>query len=300
MKWRMKEMIERKLPYECIPCLANQFVRLANKVTEDQDIQIDIISKGLSHLSEELNKSYAPFITGNIYEYVKQITGINDPYEDEKSEFNNIALNLIDDLNLRRCIQINSDPLDTAIRLSIAGNIIDFSLGRELGKNDVHNSIEQSLKQHLFGTKTSEFREILNTSKKILFLADNAGETAFDKLLLEHLPRDKVTYVVKGGPCVNDATYEDAIAVGIESFVTVIDNGAAYQGTMLDVCSETFRKAFEESDLIISKGQANFETLYNLQDKKILFLLRAKCQVIADIIGCEKDAFVLLDNQNMN
>lgn len=289
-----------KLPYECIPCLANQFVRLANKVTTDQSTQINIISKGLSHLSQELDKAYAPYITGNIYEYVKQLTGIHDPYKEEKSEFNNIALGLINDLNLKSCIQTSKAPLDTAIRLSIAGNIIDFSLGRELGKGDVHSSIDQSLKQPLFGEATSQFSEVLKSASKILFLADNAGETAFDKLLLEHLPKDKVKYVVKGGPCVNDATYDDAIAVGIDALVTVIDNGAAYQGTLLDVCSNAFRKEVEEADLIIAKGQANFETLYDFQDKRIFFLLRAKCRIIADTIGCKKDDFVLLDNKKMN
>lgn len=292
--WRRLIM---NLPYECIPCLTNQFIRLADKVTDDQNLKLDIISTGLSHLSEELNGSYAPYITGNIYKYVKELVDISDPYKEEKATFNQMALYLINHLDLRNRIEMSCNPLDTAIRLSIAGNIIDFSLGRELGEIDVHSSIEDSLTQPLFGSTSTDMGEAIKSAKKILFLADNAGETAFDKLLLEYLPSNKVTYVVKGGPCVNDATYEDALAVGIDSLVSIIDNGAAYQGTMLTVCSDTFKETFEEADLIISKGQANFETLSDCKDKRIFFLLRAKCQIIANTIGCEKDAFVLLDNQ---
>lgn len=292
-------MKDIKLPYECIPCLAKQFVRVASRATDDHTIQTNIISKGLSHLSEELDKSYAPYITGNIYKYVRELTGVQDPYKAEKEEFNQIALELIDQFQLEDGIQSSAYPLDTAIRLSIAGNIIDFGLSRELDRTDVHDSIHMSLEQDIFGTESSEFEQVVKSSKKILFLADNAGETAFDTLLLKHLPMEKIRYVVKGGPCVNDATYEDAAAVGIHELVKIIDNGAAYQGTLLDVCSQEFIKEFEEADLIISKGQANFESLYNCQNKKIFFLLRAKCQVIADSIGCAKDDFVLLDNQNM-
>jgi len=126
-----------------------------------------------------------------------------------------------------------------------------------------------------------------------MYIADNSGEIIFDKFLLENLPVNKVTYVVKGGPIVNDATMDDAISTGVADLVKVIDNGHSAQGIILKDCSSAFNNEFNKADIIISKGQANFETLSDIKDKTIFYLLRAKCSSIASEIGCNRMDYVL-------
>ncbi|MBI9011015.1 MAG: DUF89 family protein [Clostridiales bacterium] len=285
-----------KLRNQCIECLEREVIRIAKKVSDDFAIREDIKSYGANVLKKYKTNVTAPYITGLVYDYAKEKSGVIDPYHHEKSIFNKVALEFIDQLNLNGLIQNSKDAFDTALRLSIAGNIIDFSLGKDIKKQDVKNSIDESLHASLFGIASQELNTAIKKANRIMFISDNAGEIAFDKLLVKMMDKKKVTYVVKGSPIVNDATMSDAVEVGMDQLVTVIDNGAAVQGTLLDICSDSYKKAFEASDLIIAKGQANYETLGCIFDKKIYFLLRAKCKVIADNIGCPQGSFVLLNN----
>lgn len=282
------------IKYECLYCITRQITKLAKKLTDDVDIQHKIISFGLKTVSENWMDSSAPYVTGLIYEYAKEISGIEDPYAEEKSEFNVISQQLIEEFALVDRIKSSDDAIDTAIRLSIAGNIIDFSLGIDIDKDSVRDSVENSLIKNMYGINSIEFMEKVNKAEKILFLADNAGEIVFDKLLLELLPLDKITYVVKGGAIVNDAIMKDVEEIELDKIVRVIDNGTSIQGTELRVCSEEFLKEFEDADLIISKGQANYESLESVGEKDIIFLLRAKCKTIADMIGCQVGEFCAL------
>ncbi|MCK5255186.1 MAG: DUF89 family protein, partial [Deltaproteobacteria bacterium] len=121
---------------------------------------------------------------------------------------------------------------------------------------------------------------------------DNAGEIVFDRLFIEQLPREKVTYVVRGEPIINDVTIEDAREVDMFELVDVIDNGSDAPGTILETCSHEFQKRFASSDLVIAKGQGNYETLSDI-NKRIFFLLQVKCPVIAKDIGFEVGSFVV-------
>lgn len=280
----------------CIPCLKKSFVRLAEKVTHDTTQQTRIITEGLNIMDEVGINTSSPYITGRLYNFIRTYIGNNDPYQKEKDETNQIAMNIIKALNLESFKKEDQDELETALRLSIAGNIIDFGVGYDIDESTIQTSVDDSLIRPLFGDSVSAFRLAVEEAKNILVLADNAGEIAFDKLLINQLPKNKVTYVVKGGPCVNDATMSDAEAVSMTDLVPVIENGAAYQGTILELCSHDFRQVFDQADLIISKGQANFETLSHVKDKTVFHLMRAKCPVIAKAAGCDTGAFVLLNN----
>jgi hypothetical protein len=135
-------------------------------------------------------------------------------------------------------------------------------------------------------------RESIDSAKNILYLGDNCGEIVFDRLLIEQLPLDKVTFVVRGGPIINDATMGDARETGMTELVNVIDNGSNIPGTVLEKCSKEFRECFVDADLIIAKGQGNYETLSSCE-KNIFFLLQAKCPVISGHIGCEQGSFIV-------
>jgi len=138
----------------------------------------------------------------------------------------------------------------------------------------------------------AEFSRAIAAAERILYLADNAGEIVFDRLLIERLPTEKVTVAVRGLPVINDATLIDAEYAGITELVEVIDNGSDAPGTILEDCSEAFLERFHAADLIISKGQGNYETLSQVH-KDIYFLLKVKCPVVARDVGCQMNSLVL-------
>lgn len=283
-----------EIKHECITCITRQTTTLACKVTDDKEIQNKIITYGLKELSQNCFNYTSLYMTGLIYDYTKEVSGIVDPYEEEKAYFNRASETLIKKHQLKKYITDNSNPLDAAVRLSIAGNIIDFSVGNHIDEGTIKKSLDHSLTTTLFGSDSHTLLKAVNEAKKILFLGDNSGEIVFDKLMIENLPMEKITYVVKGGPIVNDAIMKDAIEVGMDQLVTVVDNGGSVQGTELNVCSKAFLDLFDKADLIISKGQANYESLEGLDKGNIFFLLRAKCGVIAESIGCKQGDFVML------
>lgn len=282
-----------KVSRECIYCLARQAVEIAEEATSDAAIQEEIIKKSLKELSEMDFNETAPEIAFKMHQHAKNITGIHDPYLRLKEQYNEIAEGIYERIIEEKWLDKAQDRFDMACRLAIAGNIIDFSVGLKLEPSDIIKSVEESINHNIFGTGTAALREAVEKSKNIIYIADNSGEIIFDKFLLENLPVEKVTYVVKGGPIVNDATMKDALSTGVANLVKVIDNGHSAQGTILKDCSDSFNSEFNKADLVISKGQANFETLSHIKDKTIFYLMRAKCQSVASAIGCKQMDYVL-------
>jgi uncharacterized protein with ATP-grasp and redox domains len=169
--------------------------------------------------------------------------------------------------------------------------MIDFGPSDNLTERQVQAALFQSLPPSLDGD-AGEFADAISRADEILYLADNAGEIVFDRLLIERLTRQKVAVVVRGAPVSNDATPIDAENAGLTRLVEVIDNGSDAPGTILDDCSDAFRKRFDNADLIIAKGQGNYESLSDVE-RDIYFLLKAKCGVIAIKLGCDVGALVL-------
>ena len=194
---------------------------------------------------------------------------------------------------MRNIIQDSANPFETAVKIAIAGNIIDFGPRGDISHQEVSNTVQDCVDQPLRFNRADELKKAIQESARILYLGDNAGEIVFDRLLLELVPTDNITYVVKGKPIINDATMEDAMETGLCDLLRVIDNGSDAPGTILEICSPVFQKEFERSDLIIAKGQANYETLSQISGKKIFFLLKVKCPVIAHDLDCESGDLVL-------
>lgn len=282
-----------KISRECIHCLARQAVEIAEEATGDSAVQEEIIRSSLKELADMDFNETAPEIAFRMHRHARNITGIADPYARLKEQYNRIAQDIYDRITAEKWLDKAEDRFDMACRLAIAGNIIDFSVGLKLDHSDVVKSVEDSVRKDIFGVGTAALREAAGKAEHIMYIADNSGEIIFDKFLLEELPKDRVTYVVKGGPIVNDATMEDAISTGVAAMVRVIDNGHAAQGTIVKACSAAFMSEFEKADLVISKGQANFETLSDIKEKNIFYLLRAKCSSVASAIGCRQMDYVL-------
>jgi len=177
--------------------------------------------------------------------------------------------------------------------LAIAGNVIDFGPPGGNPSVSLRHVAEAARRETLAVDDSARFWSAVKTAGRILYLGDNAGEVFFDRLLLEYLPAEKVTFVVRGGPIINDITLNDLDGVGLEKIVTVIDNGSDAPGTVLEDCSPEFRRHFETADLILSKGQGNYETLSGIKDRHIFYLLKAKCPVLARDLGVPEGSMVV-------
>jgi uncharacterized protein with ATP-grasp and redox domains len=286
-----------KTYFDCFPCFVRQVLDSVRMATADEQTQEKILRQSMRLLSEMDLFQSPPAIGQQIHRLIRELLGSKDPYYDIKKQFNEIALKLYP--KLRNCIFESENMLTTAIRLSIAGNIIDFGLNSTLKETELEETISQCLSDKFVDMQLELFRSAINDAKEILYLADNAGELVFDRLLIEQLPIEKVTVVVKGQPVINDATMQDAVIAGLPKIVEVIDNGSDAPGTILESCSHTFQSRFENADLIISKGQGNYETLSDV-DKNIFFILKAKCPVIARDIGCKVGEMIFQQTKAFN
>jgi uncharacterized protein with ATP-grasp and redox domains len=226
-------------------------------------------------------KESPPVMARDIHRQIRAITGVEDPYRQAKERLNGLALALLPELSAR--VHGAPDPLYSAVRLSIAGNVIDMGVKGTITGADVRQSVNQALEIPFTGDMEA-FRQAAARARSILYLADNAGKIVFDRLLIEQLGPAKVTLVVRGAPVINDATVIDARAAGLFELVEVTDNGSDAPGTVLRDCSSDFTRRFAGADMIIAKGQGNFESLSEEQ-RPIFFLFIAKCPVIAAHVG---------------
>jgi uncharacterized protein with ATP-grasp and redox domains len=276
--------------FDCIPCFVRQALDAARLATKDEQIHEKVVREVL-RLVVDLDMSRSPPSTGQqIHRLIRKLVGKDDPYRRIKKRFNNLALRMYPEL--REQIVNSDDKLKSAIRLAIAGNIIDLGVKTGLTESQIEKTIAQSLTGPMDARTIEEFRIATDQAHDILYLSDNAGEIVFDRLLIEQIPIEKVTVVVKGFPVINDATMEDAVVAGLPQIVEVIDNGSDAPGTILESCSQDFRRKFDKADLVIAKGQGNYETLSDV-DKNIFFILKAKCPVIARDLSCAVGEMIL-------
>jgi damage-control phosphatase, subfamily I len=268
---------------DCIPCFIRQSLDSIRRVSNDESIHQEVLRSILDKTSKmDLNES-PPSMAQFIHRLIRKKTGVTDPYREIKQYFNREILAMFDDLKSR--IEQSSDPIETAVRLAIAGNIIDLGARNQVNQHIIQEAIDHALANQLAWDR-QEFIEAIENAETILYLADNAGEIVFDWLLIEQLPIQKITVAVRGYPILNDVTLDDVKEIGLDKIVSVIDNGSDVPGTILSDCSENFVERFNQASMVISKGQGNYETLSNV-DQDIFFMLKAKCPVIAGDIGCK-------------
>ncbi len=235
----------------------------------------------VERLARQTDLSRPPVLVGQaIHRRLRALTG-DDPYRDAKRAFNALVLEL--DAELRCMIRCASDPLRMATRLAIAANVIDLGPNASLSPADVLSALRGVLDQH-FDEDWEELVAALARADRVPYLADNAGEIAVDRLLIETIGPDRITVAVRGGPVINDATIEDAREIGLDALVEVIENGSDAPGTVLDDCTEAFRERFEAADMVIAKGQGNFESLSEAE-RPVFFLFKVKCPVVASHVG---------------
>ena len=262
----------------CIPCIMKLFTSTLEKVTLPQDQKAEFLARFEAYW-KEADMSLPPARTvGMIYQQVLQETGQKDLFKAQKTRGVQEALLLYP--RLKSIGDRSTDKLEAALRVSALGNILDAG---NPNSYDLEEEISQLFAAPLRGASLDLFKDRLNNSSSLLFLADNAGETVFDRVLIETLDLP-VRYAVKSAPALDDALLEDARQAGLEKLTTLLETGTSYPGTYLPSCSPEFQEVFQKSPLIIAKGQANYETLSEVS-QELFFLLIIKCQVIGDDIG---------------
>ncbi|MFC1769782.1 DUF89 domain-containing protein [Nitrospirota bacterium] len=282
--------LNMNLALECYPCFLRQtMIALrvggieGEKVHEVmravlEDVAAADFSRSPSHASTPLHRR------------VREMLGL-DPFEGVKRKYNSMAMAMLP--MLRGIVSASDEPLETAVRLAIAGNVIDFGIYDEV---DIEGAIRKALQEPLEVDNYKAFLEAVEETSDVLYLLDNSGEIVFDMLLIEQLKKmgKEVTAVVRGAPIINDCTMVDAKEVGLDEVCRVIDNGNDSIGTDRSLAGDEFRRLWERpGQLVVSKGQGNFETLLG-ERNNIFFLLQAKCDVVARLLGIGKGAMLLI------
>lgn len=271
---------------DCIPCFFEQALRAARIATDDVELHKRVLDELGSMLADISLQSTPPETGRIIYAMVSGITGNPDPYRHLKQAATDQALAILP--IVRRRVARADDPLLAAIRVAIAGNIIDFGPS---GDFDLDSTLAEVRHRDFAAFDYDDFRRHLAEADRVLYIGDNAGETVFDRILIEQLHRP-VTYVVRGTPVINDATREDAVRGGIDEVADIVASGTDAPGTVLGTCNSEFRQMLAGSDFTIAKGQGNYEGLSD-SGNPVFFLLMAKCRIIARNLGVDEGDILL-------
>jgi uncharacterized protein with ATP-grasp and redox domains len=275
---------------DCVLCLARQSLEAARFATGVESIHATVLQKVFALLQEKGFTNIPPLVAQDVQRIIRQETQNNDPYEKPKKQSNKLMLDLIDSLFDR--VHKSNNPIHAATQLAIAGNSIDFAVRGDWTDESILEVIETSMSKPINGN-VDEFITRTKKAKHILYLLDNCGEIVCDRVLIETLlgffPDVKITAIVRGAAVLNDATINDAKQIGLDKIVDVIDNGNDAVGTILEQCGKPFKDVFETTDLIISKGLANYETLIEYSHKQIpqtiCYMFKAKCKFISEYTG---------------
>ena len=270
----------------CIPCIMNLMESTLNKTDMDNLSRQMILDKFELDWTKT-DMSQPPALTaGLIYQKLLQETDQDDLFKDHKKSSIQEALKLYP--SLKTLVEQARDSLDIAIRISALGNILDAG---NPNSYNIDEEIARLFDDRIWGESLEIFRKKLSDADSLLILADNAGEAVFDKVLIEAL-NVPVIYAVKSAPAFDDALLIDARQAGIDKVAKLIESGTPYLGTYIPSCTPEFQDLFQNSPLVLAKGQANFETL-NDNNRDIFFLLKVKCDVISKEIGYPVGSLVL-------
>jgi damage-control phosphatase, subfamily I len=271
-----------KTKSECIDCSRDNFIKVMGKFGVSDELGKNYLMNFEKFLSEIDLEMTPPEIARKSHEYIREALGDPDPYLKDKKDANRIINERYD--RLYSAVRNSGDPLASALKLAIAGNILDPVYSHGLDCNEV---IEGAIHRKLVINDSESFLGEIDKAEKILYLLDNAGEIVMDRLFLAILEEegligpDKVTLAVRGRPVINDALMEDARAAGLTEKYKVITTGDNVPGIVLKTSSDEFNGHFARADVIVSKGQGNYETLSGTEGRRIFFMLIAKCPVIA-------------------
>ncbi len=270
-----------KVQDACLECIIRQTCNTLAHRKGEHSLTAPILEEVRSQLLN-IDWNQTPADLSNIaYQTIEKFFP-GDPFEEAKKQQNQQALKFYP--MLKEIVTTAENQLLSAVRIAATGNVIDLGIGMTV---DIQREVERVLHAPLPIDDTEILRQSLSSPKRILYIADNAGEIVFDRILIEYLLEKghEVTAVVRGGPVINDATLEDAQTAGLTQLLPVITTGTNRLGIPWNHVSEEFLSHYHRADLLISKGQANYETVSERHEKDTFYILRAKCNVISHELG---------------
>ncbi|PTQ84482.1 hypothetical protein C8U37_10849 [Trichococcus patagoniensis] len=280
-----------ELYLDCLPCMLKQVLEATRLVTNDTDLQEKILCEAFNAYSDNKPYRYAPEVCEDMHAVVKKYTESADPYANIKSSDIQTAFSL--EPTLVNLLEEAIDPMVCALKISATGNVMDSAL---YSSRYLESFLIEELEMPFVISDEGSFKKDLEKAKTILIIGDNAGEAVFDKLLARFLAVDhQVIYAVRDAAIINDVTIEEALRVGMDNVADIVSTGCGAPGAVLESCSEAFLEVFNTADIVISKGQGNYEALSDAS-RKIFFLLKAKCPKIAKSIGVTVNDYVFKYN----
>ncbi len=276
---------------DCIPCILTMALTSIRKLSLDEVSFRTLYGKVLEipSLRGELWDVTSPEVIESFMKLIVDATGAPDPFKDIKFNQNKRIMEIVP--FLKKIVNEAPDPLYLAVNLAILGNTIDLMMGDR--PTDIENFITEKLTDTVSEKAYLNFREKLKASRSLAYLGDNAGEIVFDKILIELIMErydTDMVFVVRSVPTLNDATLNEARAIGLDEVVKVVENGidGPCPGTIISRCSAEVRELVEQADMIISKGGGNFDALEGERRdvrNKIAFMLLSKCGPYCDFFG---------------
>ncbi len=274
---------------QCYPCFLRQVLSVCDVLKAGEEEKKAVLVKVMRYLVGAPTDVPPPYLSREVYNIISKEFGVDDPYREIKKASNKMALRLYPELKKR--VKESEDSLYEAVKVAIIGNIIDFGASQDFTLEDVDlfDDIPIAINHY------PELKERLERAETVLYIGDNAGEVVFDRVLVEELVDmgKRVFFAVRSKPIINDATKEDAEEAGIDEFAEIVDSGSDAPGVVIDRVTERFKHLFRDADVVLSKGQGNFETLDDVP-REIFFLLRAKCPVVAEKLGANIGDIIIL------
>lgn len=254
-----------------------------------EERKIEVLRQTERYLEETGTALSAPQMMAGVLDLLKKETGIRDPYERIKREYNLLLLGMEEEI-LRR-IHEAEDVFRAAMHYAAVGNYIDFGALSDVNEEQLKELLEDCGRLRLDPEESMRFREELGRAEKLLYITDNAGEIVLDKIFIKILkelyPKLQVCVLVRGEPVLNDATAEDAKMIGLDRIAAVIPNGTSVPGTEYGQISKEAREALDRADLCFAKGQGNFESLREC-GKNIYYLFLCKCDLFVERFQVER------------
>ncbi len=277
--------------YQCVFCQFRMFENLLeNQPVSDNEKEM-LVNDFIQYLASSNNNNTAPQVARDLHAKIRDILKNPDPYQKHKEAHNHFMLK--EYKILKQKVSQSADPFETALRLAISGNIIDYGPAQDF---NISKTIDHVLSADFAIDHSKKLKEAINNANTILYLGDNAGEIVADKLFIETIAHPNLYFAVRGAPIINDITRDDAKLVKMHEVAHVIDNGYDAPSTILDKTSPEFNEIFYEADVVISKGQGNLEGLLGTEKENLFFLLMVKCDLIGALIGTKKGDFVVTEN----
>ena len=282
-----------KIQPGCHRCIEHQLKLLSTAIGKNDASKTPLVLNELMAIYTGVADSASPpDLAAMYYEYFEKKTGISDPFQNEKRRSTELALRLLPEL--RKLVdEAGEGAFERALLLAIGGNIIDYGVNPDFDIGDAERQIRQVLEYRYDRAAAAELRRHMERARSIVYILDNCGEAVIDRLLIERFP-DKITVAVRGRPILNDVTRADAIASGLD-FVPIIDNGDGAPGVSLRRSSSDFLRQLAAADLVIAKGQGNFEAMGDeFHDRPAFYLLRTKCDVICEQLGAALNSIQII------